>query len=314
MSDKPENTSLDEVGQVEEGRHGPEVIIITGMSGAGRTEAVHTFEDLGYFCIDNLPPSLLMPLVSLAGVQSGSITKLAVVCDTRTKEFFPTLHEELDRLDQVGVTHTLLFLDATDKAIVRRYNQTRRRHPLSKEGMSVLEGVRAEREMLTRVREEANYVIDTSGKTPQKLREKIRELYAGGVTADDAFNVNVFSFGFKHGAPEDADIVMDVRFLPNPFYEEDLRRKTGLHPDVREFVLGKPETQEFLKRWEGLLDMLMPAYVHEGKQHLTIGIGCTGGQHRSIVLAIETGKHLEELGYHVTTSHRDLPLAEVAFS
>ena len=301
----------DESASPDEAPHGPEVIVITGMSGAGRTEAVHTFEDLGYFCIDNLPPSLLMPLVSLAGVQSGELTKLAVVCDTRTKDFFPLLIEELERLDQVGVSHTVLFLDASDQTIVRRYNQTRRRHPLSRSGETVLEGIMQEREQLARVREVANYVIDTSNRTPQQLRERIRELYAGGQANADSINVNVFSFGFKHGTPSDADIIMDVRFLPNPFYEEYLRGKTGLDEEVREFVLGKEETQDFLKRWEALLDMLMPGYVKEGKQHLSIGIGCTGGQHRSIVLAVETGKYLESLGYRVSTSHRDLPLAEV---
>ena len=293
-----------------EGEQESEVIVITGMSGAGRTEAVHTFEDLGYFCIDNLPPSLLINLVSLAGLQSGSLRKLAVVCDTRTKEFFPMLIGELKRLDSMGVSHALLFLDASDEALIRRYSESRRRHPLARGGMTILDGIHLERELLAQVKESANYVIDTSAFSPQELRAKIREIYSGGDTFG-SINVNVFSFGFKHGAPVDADVIMDVRFLPNPFYEENLRYKTGLDSDVRDFVLGHPETKEFLKRWEALLDVIMPGYVKEGKQHLTIGIGCTGGQHRSIVLADETARYLASKGYHAIASHRDLPLAEV---
>jgi len=289
----------------------PEVIIITGMSGAGRTEAMHTFEDLGYFCIDNLPPTLLLDLVSLAGAQTGSMRRLAVVCDLRMKDFFPQLLGEVKRLDDAGVSHTMLFLDASDESLVSRFSASRRRHPLCGDGMSVIEGIRLEREMLSEARSMANYVLDTSDDNPNELRAHIRGLFSDGRLSSIGLNVNVYSFGYKHGAPIDADDVVDVRFLPNPFYEPELRNLTGLDEAVSSYVLVRPETREFLARWYALLDVLMPGYVAEGKQHLVIAVGCTGGQHRSVTLAEATGRYLREKGYHVTVSHRDIALAEV---
>lgn len=290
----------------------PEVIVITGMSGAGRTVAMHTFEDLGYFCIDNLPPTLLLDLVSLAGAQTGSMRKLAVVCDLRMKDFFSQLLIELRHLDEAQVSHTMLFLDADDESLVSRFSASRRRHPLCTDGMTVSEGIRLEREMLSEARSKARYVIDTSGDKPNELRACIRELFSGGMLVSAGLNVNVCSFGYKHGTPLDADDVVDVRFLPNPFYEPELRDLTGLDMPVRSYVLERPETQKFLERWHALLDVLMPGYVAEGKQHLTIAVGCTGGQHRSVTLAEETGLYLRQAGYQVTISHRDIALAEVA--
>lgn len=289
----------------------PEVIIITGMSGAGRTEAMHTFEDMDYFCIDNLPPSLIVNLVSLAGLQTGSLRKLAVVCDLRTKEFFPELIGEIHHLDDLHVSHVLLFLDSTDESLLRRFNETRRRHPLCEPGMSVQEGIAREREMLSSAREMANFVLDTTNLKPQELRARIRDLFSSGQPQEQSMNVSVMSFGFKHGAPQDADIVMDVRFLPNPYYEPELRGKTGLDIMVSSYVMNCAETREFLDRWEELLDVIMPGYVKEGKQYLSIAIGCTGGQHRSVVLTEKTGDFLISKGYRVKISHRDLALAEV---
>ncbi len=289
---------------------GPDLIVITGMSGAGRTEAMHTFEDLGYFCIDNLPPSLLTNLVSLAGLPSGSLRKLAVVCDLRTKEFFPELTSELHRLADCGLTYSVLFLDSTDDALLRRFKASRRRHPLCDGGMTIIAGIRKERQLLTEAQEIANFVIDTTDVRPQDLRARIRNLFSGQALKE-GMGVAVFSFGFKHGAPIDADIVIDVRFLPNPFYEPELRTLTGLDAAVRDYVLDKPETDEFLDAWHHLLGVVMPGYVEEGKQHLSIGLGCTGGQHRSVVLAEETGAFLASRGYRVATSHRDIALAEV---
>jgi UPF0042 nucleotide-binding protein len=291
-------------------KDGPDLIVITGMSGAGRTEAMHTFEDLGYFCIDNLPPSLLTNLVSLAGLPSGSLRKLAVVCDLRTKEFFPELTSELHRLADCGLTYSVLFLDSTDDALLRRFKTSRRRHPLCDGGMTIIAGIKKERHLLTEAQEIANFVIDTTDVRPQDLRARIRTLFSGQ-TLKEGMGVAVFSFGFKHGAPADADIVIDVRFLPNPFYEPELRTLTGLDAAVRDYVLGKPETDDFLDAWHHLLDIVMPGYVTEGKQHLSIGVGCTGGQHRSVVLAEETGAYLTSKGYYVATSHRDIALAEV---
>lgn len=299
--------SLDEIDPTS---FGPDLIIITGMSGAGRTEAMHTFEDIGYFCIDNLPPSLLMNLVSLAGLNKGTLRKLAVVCDLRAKEFFPELTAELAKLKEMGLSYTMLFLDSSDEELLNRFKASRRRHPLCDNGMTIVAGIRRERQLLAECKQMADYVLDTSTERPQDMREKLRSLFTDQ-SAQEGLGVSVYSFGFKHGAPTDADIVIDVRFLPNPFYERELRDKTGMDEEVKDYVLGKDETKEFLKRWFSLLDFVMPGYVKEGKQYLSIAVGCTGGQHRSVVLANATGQHLSQEGYRVTTTHRDLALAEV---
>ena len=299
--------NFDELASVSQG---PDLIVITGMSGAGRTEAMHTFEDLGYFCIDNLPPSLLMNLVSLAGLNTGALRKLAVVCDLRAKEFFPELTEELAKLKDMGLSYKVLFLDSSDEELLNRFKASRRKHPLCEGGMTIVAGIRKERELLTEAKQMADYVLDTSTERPQDTREKIRSLFTSE-GAQEGTVVSVFSFGFKHGLPTDADIIIDVRFLPNPFYEPELRSKTGKDQEVADFVLGKRETSGFLVRWFALLDEIMPGYIKEGKQYLSIGVGCTGGQHRSVVLAEKTGQHLSQAGYHVNITHRDLALAEV---
>lgn len=289
---------------------GPDLVIITGMSGAGRTEAMHTFEDLGYFCIDNLPPSLLIHLVSLAGLPVGGQRRLAVVCDLRAKEFFPELIEELKHISEAGLSYSVLFLDSRDDVLLARFKATRRRHPLCDDGMTIVAGIQRERELLAEAKEIANYVIDTSDERPQDLRKNIRTLFSSQ-TAQEGMGVSVFSFGFKHGAPMDADIIIDVRFLPNPFYEPELRSLTGLGPAVRDYVINREETRRFLTSWHDLLDIIMPGYVAEGKQYLSIGVGCTGGQHRSVVLAEETGAYLTQRGYRTSITHRDIALAEV---
>lgn len=303
-------TGQESFDELDHASIGPDLIIITGMSGAGRTEAMHTFEDIGYFCIDNLPPSLLMNLVSLAGLNTGSLRKLAVVCDLRAKEFFPELTRELAKLREMGLSYKMLFLDSTDDELLNRFKASRRRHPLCEGGMTIVSGIRKERQLLAECKQMANYVIDTSTMRPQETRAKIRSLFTSE-SAQEGLGVSVYSFGFKHGAPTDADIVIDVRFLPNPFYEPDLRNKTGLDAAVRDFIMDKPETKEFMQKWEDLLDVVMPGYVKEGKQYLSIAVGCTGGQHRSVALAQATGQYLAQAGYNVTTTHRDLALAEV---
>jgi UPF0042 nucleotide-binding protein len=299
-----------ELAGSEEQIVGPDLVIITGMSGAGRTEAMHTFEDLGYFCIDNLPPSLLLNLVSLAGLPTGEKRKLAVVCDLRAKEFFSELNDELRHISEAGVSYRILFLDSRDDVLLARFKASRRRHPLTDGGMTIIAGIQRERELLATIREMANSVIDTSSIDPRELRKTIRDLFSKQ-TDQESLSVSVFSFGFKHGMPADADIIIDVRFLPNPYYEAELRTLTGLTPGVRKFVLDNTETQRFLESWRNLLDVVMPGYVEEGKQNLAIGVGCTGGQHRSVVLAEETGRHLNQTGYTTTITHRDLALAEV---
>ena len=295
---------------LEELDAGPDLVIITGMSGAGRTEAMHTFEDLGFFCIDNLPPSLLINLVSLANLPDGGRRKLAVVCDLRAKEFFADLADELAHIAEIDLDYSVLFLDSRDEVLLARFKETRRRHPLAEPGMTIISGILKEREQLAGARELADHIVDTSEMRPQDLREAIRGLFSSEGD-QEGLGVSVFSFGFKHGMPLDTDIVIDVRFLPNPFYDPALRTCTGLDQAVQDFVLSQPATQEFLERWFALLDTLMPGYVNEGKAYLSIGIGCTGGQHRSVVIAQQTANYLREKGYRTAITHRDIAMAEV---
>ncbi|HIS40380.1 MAG TPA: RNase adapter RapZ [Candidatus Aphodovivens avistercoris] len=289
----------------------PELVIVTGMSGAGRTEAMHAFEDLGYFCVDNLPAGLIGSLLELTGLpgQPDEHRRLAVVCDARNRQFFSSLLSELRSLKEQGIDCRVLFLDASDEKLVARYKSSRRRHPLCADGASIAQGIRREREMLSELREGSNRVIDTTAMLPQQLKATIRALFAPG--EDRAgLSVTVYSFGFKHGAPLDADLVMDVRFLPNPYYDPELRPLTGLDAPVRDYVLYRKETEEFLTCWRALLDCVMPGYVAEGKQQLAIAIGCTGGQHRSVAIAEATADYLRAAGYRVSSAHRDLSLAE----
>ncbi len=314
MSDSPIEEKL-ATGTVEAGGHpGPDVVIITGMSGAGRTEAMHTFEDLGYFCIDNLPPSLIMNMVSLASLpgQNDFARRLAIVCDARNREYFKQLVGELHNLKTAGVTYKIIFLDASDESLVARYKASRRRHPLCvNNALTISQAIQHERSLTHELKDIANSYIDTTHMNPRKLREELRSLYSKE-TDKDGMNVVVYSFGFKHGAPTDADIVIDVRFLPNPFYIPELRGLTGLDKPVRDYVLENKETKKFLIAWENLLNCVMPGYVAEGKQHLAIGVGCTGGQHRSVALAEKTAELLKGQEYNVTVAHRDIALADTS--
>jgi len=283
----------------------PEIVVITGMSGAGRSEAIHTFEDMGYFCIDNLPPSFIPQMVDLAELPDSRVRRLAVVCDVRAHGFFAELAGELKRLDDRGIDNRVLFLEADDSTLLGRFKETRRPHPLCDDGQSILDGIRAEREALGAIRARADVVIDTSSLKPRALREQIRERFFSESLVQ-TLSIMVSSFGFKYGVPIDADIVMDVRFLPNPYYDPALRPFTGLDAPVREFVLGKPETGTFLERWLPLLDTVVPGYIQEGKHHLAVALGCTGGQHRSVAIAETTAAYLLESGYRVSVSHRDI--------
>lgn len=281
-----------------------EIVVITGMSGAGRSEAMHTFEDLGYFCIDNIPPALISQLVALTALPGSRVRHVAVVCDVRGGSFFTELSAALEDLRSSGHPYRLLFLTADDRTLVRRFKETRRRHPLADE-KSLGEGIKEERKLLEPFEAGADLIIDSSHLRPQELRAVIRQRFLSGA-ASEALSVTVSSFGFKYGIPIDADIVIDVRFLPNPFYMPKLRDKTGLDKPVRAFVLGRVETEEFLRRWFDMLDVLIPAYVAEGKSQLHVALGCTGGMHRSVVLAEQTGEHLRRHGEVVNVSHRDL--------
>jgi len=283
----------------------PELVIITGMSGAGRSEAIHTFEDLGYFCIDNLPPSFIRQLVDLTALPGNRIRRIAIVCDVRGQAFFEQLAGELKRLEDAGIPFHLLFLEAEDEVLVRRFKETRRMHPLAEEAGGVAEAIHAEREALASIRGRADLIVDTTELKPRELRRQIKDrLFSGNVAS--SLLITVSSFGFKYGVPIDADIVMDVRFLPNPYYLPELRDHTGLEQPVEDYVMGRDETAQFLEKWESLLSTLLPGYLMEGKSHLAIGMGCTGGMHRSVVLAEETAQYLRQLGYQVTVSHRDI--------
>ncbi|EAG3459202.1 RNase adapter RapZ [Listeria monocytogenes] len=278
------------------------LVIITGMSGAGKTVAMQSLEDLGYFCVDNLPPSLLPKFWELMK-ESDKMDKIALVMDLRGREFFDSIEPALDELDNNNfITTKILFLEADDKVLVSRYKETRRHHPLEPNG-SVLDGINAERELFSDLKGRSQLVINTSNMAPRELRERINNEFQ---TEDkDIFNVQLMSFGFKYGIPIDADLVFDVRFLPNPHYIDKMRPLTGLDEDVYEYVMKWPETQTFLDKLVDLLMFTLPFYKREGKTQLVIAIGCTGGQHRSVALTEFVGKAIQQK-YETTISHRDM--------
>ena len=289
----------------------PDIVIITGMSGSGRTQAMHVFEDMGYFCIDNLPPRLILQLAQVVGINTGVNRHLAVTCDLRSQGLFDELLDAVSTLREHEMSCSIVFLDASDEVLIRRYSENRRRHPLAKNGETTADAIQRERVQLEGVRTHADMIIDTSRLRTSALRAKLRAAFSE-LTDQQLMDVHVFSFGFKHGMPVEADLMIDVRFLPNPFYDPEMRRKTGLDNQVSDFVLNHPKTQEFLKAWYQLLDAVMPGYIAEGKPQLSIAIGCTGGQHRSVAIAEATARYLEQQHYHVNISHRDLPRANTA--
>lgn len=291
----------------------PDVVVITGMSGSGRTQALHVFEDMGYFCIDNLPPRLLLQLAELVGINTGVGRHLAVTCDLRSQGLFDELSDSVTQLREHEISAKVVFLDTSDEVLIRRYDENRRRHPLAAAGESVASAISRERLQMEAVRDTADLVIGTSHLRTKDLRARLRRAFSE-LTDQQLMEVSVFSFGFKHGMPVEADLMIDVRFLPNPFYDPEMRTLTGNDPLVRDFVLGNPTTEQFLDAWYRLLDVAMPGYVAEGKSHLSIAVGCTGGQHRSVAIAGATAAYLERGGYHVSLSHRDLALANVRTS
>jgi UPF0042 nucleotide-binding protein len=278
------------------------LLIITGMSGAGKTVAVQSLEDLGFFCVDNLPPVLIPKFAELIKQSGGSIERVALVIDLRGREFFESLSEAIDSLNQMeGISFHILYLDASDQTLVSRYKETRRRHPLSPNG-SPLEGIHAERRLLQEMKGRAHQIIDTSQMKPAQLREKIISQYA---QQGSPLTINVLSFGFKYGTPIDADLMFDVRFLPNPHYVEELRPKTGCDPEVAEYVMNRKETKEFVDKLVDFLSFTLPHYQREGKSQLVIGIGCTGGKHRSVAIAEHIGDVFSK-DFTVRVSHRDI--------
>ena len=284
-------------------KKGLELVVITGLSGAGRTQAMQSLEDQEFFCVDNLPPTFLVKFAELCAQSRGKVSKAAIVCDLRGGEFFSSLSEALSNLEKEGFHLEVLFLDASDETLIRRYKESRRRHPLSPHGR-VLDGIQAERLQLEELRIRADNIIDTSDLSSQQLRSQVAKLF-GKAQGLEQMAVSVISFGFKYGIPMDADLVMDVRFLPNPFYVETLRPLTGEHTLVQEYVFGNPMAQEFMEKYLALLEYILPNYVKEGKTHLVIGIGCTGGQHRSVAIAERVGQFLRERHYTISVKHRD---------
>ncbi len=278
------------------------LVIITGMSGAGKTVAIQSFEDMGYFCVDNMPPSLIPKFWELIR-ESGKVTKIALVVDLRSRSFFDEIQNMLAEIENTQLIDTkILFLDASDVELVSRYKETRRVHPMAMDGL-VTEGIRKERAILEDLKVKASLVIDTTTLTPRQLREKINQEFRHN--NESGFRVEMVSFGFKYGLPIDADIVMDVRFLPNPHYIPELRPLTGCDKPVYDYVMSFEQTEKFYQSFSQLLLQIMPGYIKEGKSSLTIAIGCTGGQHRSVALTNRVGECLKENGYTVNTTHRD---------
>ncbi|KXG78576.1 Nucleotide-binding protein YvcJ [Fervidicola ferrireducens] len=276
-------------------------IIITGLSGAGRTLALRIFEDHGYFCVDNLPPALIPKFAELC--RQTRKNKIALVIDIRGGDFFDHLFESLKSLKNMGYSYEILFLDASDEVLIKRYKESRRRHPLAPE-RRIIDGINLERKKLEPLKAASNVIIDTSYKTPAQLKEEIVRRFIE-TEKETGLLINLVSFGFKQGLPLDADLVFDVRFLPNPFYVDELRMLSGNDPRVREFVMNCPESQKFLEKLTDLLKFLIPCYIREGKSQLVIAVGCTGGRHRSVAIVNELASLLRKEGHKVIVEHRD---------
>ena len=282
-----------------------ELTVITGMSGAGKSAAMGVYEDAGWFCIDNLPPRLLPGLADLFALDGAPVSRIAVACDLRGGVWFDELTRHLGTIEQTeGLTARVLFLDASDDTLLNRFRETRRRHPLATGG-SVLDAIDRERKLLADIRGRADAVIDTSGLNIWDMRRLVDEQIVDPTTRA-GLSVEFMSFGFKHGALREAELLFDVRFLPNPFYVAELAGLTGLDSRVADYVLGSPGMAEFRDRLESLLDLMIPAYAREGRRHLVIGIGCTGGRHRSVAIAELLTERYRQQGVDASASHRDV--------
>lgn len=278
-------------------------IIITGMSGAGKSQVVKALEDLGCYCVDNMPPELIPKFAEIYHRSAKPQDMAALVCDIRGGDLFRELDANLDQLSELGYDYEILFLEASEEVLLKRYKETRREHPLSIGGR-IMDGVRRERTLLNDIRKRATHIVDTSGMSTAQLKAHIASIYGGA--RDFSMTIHVVSFGFKYGIPLDADLVFDVRFLPNPFYIPELREHTGLETCVRDYVMDYAQSREFVKKLVDMMEYLIPHYEKEGKAQLVIGIGCTGGHHRSVTIAEELHKQLLRSGYHVLASHRDI--------
>lgn len=282
-----------------------EILIISGLSGGGKSKAASFLEDIGYYIVDNLPAEMMVKFADFCAASSGRYDRVALVYDVRAGEPFNLLIDTLERLKVSGVKCRMLFLEASTQTIINRYKETRRIHPLSGKGLNIEQAIAAEREMMQPVRDHADFIINSTSFSTAKLRSELLNLF--GEQGDrTGLNVNVLSFGFKHGLPIEADLVFDVRFMPNPYYVAELKLKTGLDREVREFVLGFHQTHEFLDQIKKMITFLLPLYAEEGKSMLVIAIGCTGGHHRSVAIAHELADHIRAAGFSVTENHRDI--------
>lgn len=283
------------------------LLVITGMSGAGKSRVIMELQDLGWFCIDNLPPALLTKVVEGMRLSNEEMPRTAIVADIRAgRAALPQISRALDCWKRDGLAYRLVFIDASDEVILRRYKENRRPHPLSPDGKrSLTKCIAEERELLESLRGEADIVIDTSETAARQLKEKLGELFLNSPD-DDEISISLTSFGFKYGLPSDADMVIDVRFLPNPYYVPELKALCGLNQEVADYVLGSEVTWSFMDKYMDLLAFLLPNYRLEGKRHFTVAVGCTGGRHRSVAMTEELARRIRELGYTVTASHRDI--------
>ena len=280
-------------------------VIVSGLSGAGKSKTASFLEDIGFYCVDNMPADLIPQFAQLCLATKGRYERVALVTDVRGSLTFESLFKSLESLYQMHLQFTILFVEADTDVIIKRYKETRRKHPLTKDGSDLVAAVERERALLQPIRNRANAIINTSNLPTAKLRGEIIRIL-GGDLKDQAMTVTVMSFGFKFGLPMEADLVFDVRFLPNPYYIPDLKNKTVMDPEVRDFVFSYQQTKDFVQKVEDLLAFLLPSYVDEGKTNLVIAVGCTGGKHRSVSVARELGEFAAKRGYGITVSHRDL--------
>lgn len=279
-------------------------LIITGMSGAGKTQTVKILEDMGYYCMDNLPPTLLPKFAGLFKESKRGINKVAVVVDIRGGEFFHSLSNSLDELREIGINYKILFLDASDNTIIKRYKELRRTHPLQPEGR-IIKGIEEERKLLETLKERAFFIIDTSHLNISMLKDELYKLFLKD-GEKRKLTISIMSFGFKNGILMDGDLIFDVRFLPNPYYIPDLKEHSGLEEMVKDYVFKWPQTNIFLTKVNEMLEFLIPHYIEEGKTQLVIGIGCTGGYHRSVAITNKLAEILKDNGHRVVANHRDL--------
>ena len=280
-------------------------LIVTGQSGAGKSRTASTLEDLGYYCVDNLPPELIQQFAEVCLATTGRFDRVALVSDVRAGQNFDGLMNSLDALDAMGCKYSIVYVEAEPEVIIKRYKETRRSHPLSKDGTPLAQAVEKEKQLLARVRERADFIINTTSLSTGRLRSELIRLFEGD-QPERAMVVNVLSFGVKYGMPVDADLVFDVRFLPNPYYIADLRPKSGLTAEVRDFIFSYQQTRDYLQKLEDLLAFSLPLYFEEGKTSLVIAVGCTGGRHRSVAVAKEIGEYVAKRGYPTVVNHRDI--------